>query len=194
MGNVLVSMQRHEEALQKYKAAARTAPSAEVYNKQAVILALLNHPMEALAVHARAIQLDPTSASAFTGIGHALYQLECYYEALIAYRRAIELDPGYADAYNGKGNILRDLACYKEAYEDYSRALQLDPHCASAHFWKRQVWLSMRTPIRRLPESTADTAGQEQVSDVLSALVVRGQTVFAALASWGNRARELRDA
>ena len=102
--------------------------------------------MEALAAYARAVRLSPTNAAAYANMGHALYNLECYYEALTAYKQAIQLDPSCAEAHYGKGNILRDIACDREAYVAYARAVQLDPLCAPARFWKDQMRLGLRVP------------------------------------------------
>ena len=59
---------------------------------------------EALALHRKAAELDPLSASIIVGVGSDLRSLGRFDEALAWYQRALEVDPGHADAYTVIGD------------------------------------------------------------------------------------------
>jgi tetratricopeptide (TPR) repeat protein len=68
--------------------------------------------------------LDPTSATAWSNRGYALFFLRRKREALAAFDQALSMDATLASAWNGKGNILRDEKRFAEALDAYDRA-----HC-----------------------------------------------------------------
>ena len=59
----------------------------------------LGRPEDALALHRRALQLDPLSAIIYINIGADLAFLGRFDEALAQYERILEIDPGFASGY-----------------------------------------------------------------------------------------------
>ena len=85
------------------------------------------HTQEAVKEYSKAIELDPSFASAYHNRGILYNKLGEQQKALDDYNKAIELDPSYAHAYNGRGNVYSDLGEQQKALEDYNKAIELDP-------------------------------------------------------------------
>jgi len=60
---------------------------------------VLDKPAEALALHSKAVELDPLSAGTIKNVGTDLEVLGRFDEALTSYEKSIEVDPNYADGY-----------------------------------------------------------------------------------------------
>lgn len=84
------------------------------------------HTQEAVKEYSKAIELDPSFASAYHNRGILYNNLGEQQKALDDYNKAIELDPSYAYAYNGRGNVYSDLGEQQKALEDYNKAIELD--------------------------------------------------------------------
>ncbi len=97
----------------------------------------------------RAINLDPTFAPAYVGLGLASDELATVslgappegmrLKAASVARKALELDPDLADAHVLLGTVLQEQWHWAEAEAEYRRALELSPNDADAHaglsFW-----------------------------------------------------------
>lgn len=81
----------------------------------------------------KSIELHPTSALPWNGLGNLLVQhLKRFGEAEAAYRKAIALDPTDAHPWNGLGNLLKDpLRRFDEAEMAYRKAIEIDSSDAS---------------------------------------------------------------
>jgi tetratricopeptide (TPR) repeat protein len=88
---------------------------------------------EAEATYRKAIELNPSYATAYSNFGNLLVDLNRYEEAEAAYRKAIELNPSDANAYSNFGNLLVDLNRYEEAEAAYRKAIELNPSDANAY-------------------------------------------------------------
>ena len=84
------------------------------------------HTQEAVKEYSKAIELDPSFASAYHNRGILYNNLGEQQKALDDYNKAIELDPSFAYAYNGRGNVYSDLGEQQKALEDYNKAIELD--------------------------------------------------------------------
>lgn len=84
------------------------------------------HTQEAVKEYSKAIELDPSFASAYHNRGILYNNLGEQQKALDDYNKAIELDSSYAHAYNGRGNVYSDLGEQQKALEDYNKAIELD--------------------------------------------------------------------
>ncbi len=60
---------------------------------------VLDRPEEALALHRKAVELEPLSAGTIKNVGIDLEILGRFDEALVRYQKSIEVDPNYADGY-----------------------------------------------------------------------------------------------
>jgi predicted O-linked N-acetylglucosamine transferase (SPINDLY family) len=84
-------------------------------------------PAAGLALHDRAIALDPDLAEAWCNRGDLHYQADRLEAALADFRRAAELDPGLAPAWFNLGNTLTRLGRPGEAAEAHRQAHALLP-------------------------------------------------------------------
>jgi TolB-like protein/Tfp pilus assembly protein PilF len=80
------------------------------------------------AAAARALQLDPALAEAYTPLGFA----DFYYDwdwagAESKFLRAVQLNPGYATAHHHFSFMLSAMGRYEEALSEIRRALEVDP-------------------------------------------------------------------
>ncbi|MBI5935988.1 MAG: tetratricopeptide repeat protein, partial [Chloroflexi bacterium] len=91
---------------------------------------------EAEASYRKAIELNPSDATAYSNLGNLLSDenLKRYEEAEASYRKAIELNPSDATAYSNLGLLLHEnLKRYEEAEASYRKAIELNPSDATAY-------------------------------------------------------------
>ena len=98
------------------------------------------HTQEAVKEYSKAIELDPSFASAYHNRGILYNKLGEQQKALDDYNKAIELDPSYAFAYNGRGNVYRGLGERQKALDNYNKAIELDPSFAYAYNGRGNVY------------------------------------------------------
>jgi lipoprotein NlpI len=92
----------------------------------------------ALALAAKAIELDAKNSDSFLLRGTAHEALRQHKEAVADFDRAIQLDPKNAEAYNRRGSEQFKLGRIKESIADFDRFLQIRPDQAPGH-WKRGI-------------------------------------------------------
>jgi tetratricopeptide (TPR) repeat protein len=86
--------------------------------------------MQAEALAARALDIDPDQYEAYMAQGDARRMLDCDWAgAESAYRRAIALNPSYESAYRGHAMLLSAVGRHAEAIREADRACELDPLC-----------------------------------------------------------------
>ena len=108
--------------------AAAWAALGTAYDLKASYLSLPELAEKAVELERRAIELDPTSATARRWLGGALSTLGRHDEAIEEFKEALRLDPDHAAAHSalgraywiGKGKI-------REAIRLFQRALQMNP-------------------------------------------------------------------
>jgi tetratricopeptide (TPR) repeat protein len=89
---------------------------------------------EAQDAYARALEIDPGHAGAYTNLGRLLHESGKLPEAEAAYRRGIEHCPADALLLFNLGVLLEDLGRLDEAIATYRRALQAQPAFADCHY------------------------------------------------------------
>lgn len=87
---------------------------------------------EAIACYDKALEIDPSLASAWSNKGNSLHNLGRYEQAVACHDKAVEIDPSLANAWSNKGVTLGVLGRYEEAIACYDKALEIDPDLASA--------------------------------------------------------------
>jgi Flp pilus assembly protein TadD/lysophospholipase L1-like esterase len=128
MLTVLVRNERHEEALDYARQAARLMPDiAFVRKMNGIILSENGHSAEALQELEIAYRLDPTMTDIHYHFGVVLADLGQMDRAERAYRTAIELEPRNADALNNLGILFARRGEYAEAIDWFERAVDVDP-------------------------------------------------------------------
>ena len=98
------------------------------------------HTQEAVKEYSKAIELDPSFASAYHNRGILYNDLGEYPKSLKDYSKAIELNPTYVSAYYGRGNTYYDLGEHQKALEDYNKVIELDPSFAFAYNGRGNVY------------------------------------------------------
>jgi Tfp pilus assembly protein PilF len=79
-----------------------------------------------------ALELDPTSAEAWSGLGFVEWSAGEHAEALHRYRTAARYDANNASIWSNIGLCLRDLEAFDQAANAFAVALMLDPGYAPA--------------------------------------------------------------
>jgi tetratricopeptide (TPR) repeat protein len=132
-GNVLVALQRFEEAVASYdKAIALKSDFAEPFCNRGTAHQELKRFNEALLSYEKAIALKPNYAEAFCNRGLALQELNRFEEALASYDKAIALKPDYAEAFYNRGLSLQRRKSFDEALASYDLAIMLKSDFAEA--------------------------------------------------------------
>ena len=81
----------------------------------------------------RALELDPRSAAAHSGLAQT-YQLKGRWaDALKAYEACLEIEPGSVAAMRGRGDVLTHLGRLEPAAQCYRRSIEANPECFESH-------------------------------------------------------------
>src|SRR5690606_372931 len=89
---------------------------------------------EAVTAYRRALEIDPGSAAAWTGVGAVLLEGGRLTEARAAFVRAVDLDPNLAEARYQLAFALSAVGDYRGALRETRRALELDPYVPTPRF------------------------------------------------------------
>jgi tetratricopeptide (TPR) repeat protein len=217
-------LERYEESLTAFeRALALDERVVGAWVGKATSLGKLGRPNDALAASDRALSIDPNDTYALATKGEALFDLGRLDEALAVCERAISLDPGSADAQRAKAAILRAqaqkaehsavmllrLECQQnvKALLDYWAKVSADGvHIPGVgilvgvgmsfqeiEYDKRQCLAREPMPVwgRQVWDSHASIVAQA-LND--PALISRVYTLYADLATFIARRKELREA
>jgi hypothetical protein len=110
--------------------AAERPQDPAVFNDLGNLLMLVPQPAEAEVAYRKAIELDPSRASALFNLGLLLQQRGALREADDLYERAVKADPGHAWAHYQIGTIQEIRGQNAKAIDSYARAFALDPQLA----------------------------------------------------------------
>jgi tetratricopeptide (TPR) repeat protein len=94
---------------------------------------------EAAREYQRVIDMRPSWAPPYLGLGNARLALNERAEAVDAYKRAVALSPDWVDALTSLGRALLEMDRASEAVPVLTRAVQLDPSSGSATSLLRQA-------------------------------------------------------
>ena len=89
---------------------------------------------KAIEAYEKAVELDPSSASALVNLGTLHFHRRAWTMAEECYRKALAADPQYALAHFNLGNLYDELANRGHAMFHYLTALRLEPNYADAHY------------------------------------------------------------
>ncbi len=109
---------------------------ADAYQKEGDI-------QRALSEYRKAIEIDPTHASAYARRAeiHCVHDFLSCAQAISDYNRAIEFDPKNALYYCGRARAHRRKGNLDQAISDCTTAIDLDPTCAEAYAHRAGVYL-----------------------------------------------------
>jgi tetratricopeptide (TPR) repeat protein len=119
-----------EGAEASYQRALELNPNyaAAYYSYGDLLLVNLGRPEEALALHRKALELDPFSGNYISAVGADLHALGRFDEALAEYERALVVDPAYPWSYRAIGEhhwfVSGQL---DDAVPWFRKAIALDP-------------------------------------------------------------------
>jgi tetratricopeptide (TPR) repeat protein len=89
---------------------------------------------QALQYFKLATQNDPSSTSAWYGLGYCYAGKNSHTEAIAAYKQAIKTNPANELSYYHLGNYYNQIGRYDEAIESLQKVVALNPKFEAAHF------------------------------------------------------------
>ena len=95
---------------------------------------------DALADFTRAIEIDPSGASAITWRGDTYRLMGLYDDALADFTRAIEIDPSDTWALTSRGLTYDSKGRCDEALADFTLAIEIDPNDAWSLAWRGRIY------------------------------------------------------
>jgi adenylate cyclase len=108
---------------------------------------------------AKAIELDPMYARAYSGIANCDSRLTGWYAVSIPFdgilamaEKALALDPLLADAHAARGYVFDISGRPAEAEAAFERALELDPNSFEAHYFYGRFWIKQDNSERAAEE------------------------------------------
>jgi tetratricopeptide (TPR) repeat protein len=147
LGNALLLLLRHEDAIRHYEQAVLIQPGfVEAHFNLGRTLQALGRHAAAVPAYEAAIALRPDFAEALDDLGSALQALNRHAEAKAHHERALALAPNNAEALNNLGNTLRALGRHAEALTRFQQALAINPGYAEIHVNAGSALLALDQP------------------------------------------------
>jgi len=128
IGNVLLDLERHAEAISSYDRFLLSMPDfAEVLNNKGNALSALRREAEALACYTQALQKQPDFPDAYFNRGNLHLDMGQYQLAIHDYEQVLKTSAGHFQAWNNRGNALLKLERLPEAFQSYQQGLSIAP-------------------------------------------------------------------
>jgi tetratricopeptide (TPR) repeat protein len=128
----LVELGRLSEAASHFKASLEVEPRAEIFSDYGFTMERMGKPKEAVQAYVKALELDPSSASAHFNMAVVFVRAGKFPEAEAHYRKALAGKPS-AEAHNGLGYALSRQARTDEALQEFRAAIAADPSYVPAY-------------------------------------------------------------
>jgi tetratricopeptide (TPR) repeat protein len=132
MALALVELGRLPEAASHFKTSLEIEPRAEIFSDYGFTMARMGNPKEAVAAYVKALELDPSSASAHFNLAVVFVHAGKYPEAEAHYRKALAGKPS-AEAHNGLGYALSRQDRADEAIQEFRTAIEADASYTPAY-------------------------------------------------------------
>jgi tetratricopeptide (TPR) repeat protein len=134
IGIVLDQLERHDEAIIHYKAAARINPTAvDIHNKLGVALFKSGSYEEARSHFAESLRIEPENDEVHLYIGNILVQLGRQEEAIKHFTEALRINPDNELAHNNIAMASVQQGDLENAIKHYAIAIRLTPESAELH-------------------------------------------------------------
>ena len=183
-GNVHVSQQQWQSALDCYREAARVNPNhAEAHAYTGNVLRQLRQPDAALAAYDRAVAVKPDYVEVHYNRGALLLQARQAQAALDSFDRALSINPSFTEAHCSRGDVLKELGRMDESLASYNAAITLN-----GGYWRAYLHRGILQQQLQLPDA-AEASYQQAIAlkpdsaDAHAgrglALMVLGQTAAA---------------
>ncbi len=128
----LVELGRLEEAATHFKTSLALAPRAEIYSDLGFTMTRLGKSEEARAAYQKALDLDPSCASAHFNLAVSFVQAGKFGEAESHYRQALPGRPS-AETHNGLGYVVARQGRTDEAVAEFRKAIAADAKFTPAY-------------------------------------------------------------
>ena len=122
----LVELGRLQEAADHFKASLDVEPRAEIFSDYGFTMERMGKPKEAVQAYVKALELDPSSASAHFNMAVVFVRAGKFPEAEAHYRKALDGRPS-AETHNGLGYALSRQGRSEEAIKEFRAAIEIDP-------------------------------------------------------------------
>jgi tetratricopeptide (TPR) repeat protein len=133
LGNVLLSQDKFDKAIDHYKKALHNDPgSSETNNNLGLALAKKKKINAAIKHYFQALRIDPTWHEPHNNLGNVFASQGYLDQAIEHYLEALQLDPEFADAHNNLGLALMRKGNIIEAIAHFRKAQKIKPDDASA--------------------------------------------------------------
>jgi len=155
LGNLLVRLNRYEEAEKAYTRAIEIAPKqAHLYNNLGFCYSLQRRWDEAEKMFTQAVTLNPTFARAHVNLAMVLAQQERFDEAFNHFEEVLSLE----DAYYNMGLMYRAKSRMVDAARAFQAALDVNPKLTAAQKQLEQLPTSAVEEARRQARAEASPA------------------------------------
>jgi tetratricopeptide (TPR) repeat protein len=128
----LLELGQLDDAASHFTTSLEIDPKAEIYSDRGFTMARLGKPEQALADYQKALELDPTCASAHMNLAVAAVQGGKLGDAETHYRTALTTRPT-AETHNGLGYVLTKQGKTDEAVAEFRRAIDANPKFTPAY-------------------------------------------------------------
>ena len=133
-GNVLLDLERRDEAVSSYKnALALNLDNADLLNNLGNSFKSLGEPDKAISCYRSAIKIKPDYAEVYYNLGLLFDEQGKPEEAVLSFRTALEIKPDFADAHIGIGNTLNNQGMLKDAVLWFQKGINLQPNNVMAY-------------------------------------------------------------
>ncbi|MGF1583651.1 MAG: tetratricopeptide repeat protein [Gemmataceae bacterium] len=179
-GFALYSLKKYDEAIEKYKIAAKIEPNyAIAYNNWGNALYSLKTYDEAIAKYKIATKIEPNDAKAYNNWGFTLSKLRKYNEAIVPLKRAIRLQPRHPNPHGVLGNVYLELGKFQKAITSFETLRKLLPPThpfyrhAQSGIVQCQLWLDREEKLPVVLAGTKKVSIQEHVALVTLCVLFR---------------------
>ncbi|MES2038655.1 MAG: tetratricopeptide repeat protein [Pseudomonadota bacterium] len=134
LGNVLLDLKRHADAIASYDCFLLAKPDfAEVLNNKANALSALGREAEAMTCYEYALRQQPDFPDAYFNRGNLYMDMRSYALALNDYEQVLCVNAAHFQSWNNRGNALLKLERLPEARQSYQQGLSIAPDNAELH-------------------------------------------------------------
>lgn len=159
-----------DEALQMLRAIEAQNPKQ--FSMCLVMAKVLDDNEAALTYLLRAIDIDPTSAMAWSSKGYALMKLKRLPEAVSALETAVRLDPGLANPWINLGEAQLYSRNMGRSIQALEKGLDLAPEALDARVFLTQAYLAVKLPAKARPHALKVLEKQPDQPQVMGLVVV----------------------
>jgi tetratricopeptide (TPR) repeat protein len=150
----LTDVQLFDSAVEYLTEKISADPTAENYNKRAVVYYRRGAIDRAIIEYTKAIELDSNAAYLYSNRGAAWGDIKNYDKAIADYTEMIRLDPNNATTFHNRGIVWFAQGNYEKAISDLTEAIHLKPNYPLAYTHRGIVWDEQREFEKAIADHT----------------------------------------